>query len=143
MSLLDEAIKVGKELEGSEGRLAALQKAIAETETVLKTRQQEVATVERESAQRIKSEQAAWEHDRREQADALSKREADVATAEAALKTFPAQAEALTVREQTCEKREAEAESQWQKAKQAESDWQERNKELDAKAEAINKLSVN
>ncbi len=141
-SLLDEAIKVGKELEGSEGRLAALKASIDQAEGALKARQQELAQVERDVAQRVKAAQATWAQQRRDQADTLTKREADVATAEAALKTFPAQAQALADRERACDKRESEANTQWQKAKQAELDWQERNKELDEKAAAINRLKA-
>lgn len=144
-SLLDQAIKVGQELEGSEQRKAALTKQIAEIEDTLKARQQELAKLERESAQRIKAEQTTWEQTQRDQEVLLKNREADIEAQEAALKDFPDQAQALKDREAAVAKAEAHAATQWQKAKQAELDWQARNAELDAKAAAINQLkpSVN
>ena len=142
-SLLDQAIKVGQELEGHEQRMGVLKKAIAETEETLKTRQQELAKLERESAKRVQAEQTTWTQVKRDQERVLAEREADVQTKEAALKDFPAQAQALKEQEAAVTKREEAATSQWAKAKEAETFWHTRNAELDAKAEAINKLSVN
>jgi len=101
-----------------------------------------LAKLERESSQRIKAEQTTWEQTKREQEATLKQREDDVVSKEQALKSFPAQAQVLTDREAVVTKRETE-EAQWQRAKQAEIDWHERDKELDAKAEAINKMSSN
>ena len=141
-SLLDQAIEVGKQLEGSDQRLTALKTEIAQTEEVLNTRQQELAKLERESAQRIKAEQTTWEQTHRDQAAALKQREDDVTSKESALASFPDQVEALTLREQAVLKREAEAEATWQRAKQAEIDWHVRDAELEAKAADINKLKA-
>jgi len=142
-SLLDQAIKVGQELEGHEQRMAAIKKVIAETEETLKVRQQELSKLERDSAQRIKAEQTTWEQVKRDQERILAEREADVQTQAAALKDFPAQAQALKDREAAVAKQEEAMMAQWVKAKEAETFWHTRNAELDAKAEAINKLSPN
>ena len=71
-SLLDEAIKVGKELEGSSGRLASLHAQIAQAEETLKARQQELSKVEHESGQRLKGAETAWENRRRTEEEALA-----------------------------------------------------------------------
>lgn len=137
MNLLDQIIKSEKELEGKNCRLAALDQSIADAETTLRARHQELTQLERTSSQRIKSEQTTWDRQQRDDTKALLIRLADVQARETALKDFPQQAEALELRERTVGKREKEATAQWQQAKQAELDWQERDKELDAKAAAI------
>lgn len=139
-SLLDQAIEVGKQLEGADRRMAAIQVQITAAEETLKARQGELSKAERDSVQHIKSEQAAWDQAFAQQIAALKQREDDVKVKEAALATFPKVEEALKAREAAVVKREAEATTQWQKAKQAELDWQERDKELDAKAAAINAM---
>ena len=141
MSLLDDAIKVGKELEGSEQRKTALKQDITNLESVLAARQQELAKLEREATQRVQAEQTTWEHTRRLQAEALSVREADVTTREAAMQHFPAESAALAQREQAVTKQKADVEAALQRARQLELDWIARNGELDAKAAALNQMA--
>ncbi len=142
MSLLDEAIKVGKQIEGKNQRLASLNKAIADAEKVLGERQRELIKMERESAQMIKAEQTTWDNARRDQQVDLSHRENDVSVRESALKSFPSRVKALDDRDVAVDKREKDAEILWQNAKQAEIDWHTRNIELDAKAADINKMKA-
>lgn len=141
-TLLDQAIKIGQELEQSDQRLASARQRLEETEKALAARQQELAVTERDFQRRLQSEQTAWSQTKREQETDIARRLADVESREAALKALPDQLEQLRQAEEAVTKREAEALSQWQKAKEAEAHWLEREKELDAKAEAINQLAA-
>lgn len=137
-SLLDQAIEVGKQLEGSDQRLAAVKTQIAQAEATLSARQQELTVLERETAQRMHSQSTEWEHTRRVQLDDLTQRRLDIEAKEAALKLFPIEAEKLRMREDAVKQRETDAESTWQRAKEAELTWTRRQAELDARAVEIN-----
>ena len=140
-SLLDQAIEMGKSVQLGEQLLSSLKGQIEQAETTLAERVKECSRLERESSQRISNEQTQWEQTKRQQETQVHQREQVVEARETAMKEFPVQHDALAKREGAVAKREADVTVQWQQAKQAELDWQERNKELDAKAAAINQLA--
>ena len=72
-SLLDQAIQVGKQLDESDQRLAAVKAQITQAEETLKSLQQETAKLERDSTQRVNREQTTWAQTGRDQEAVLTR----------------------------------------------------------------------